>query len=80
MADLKSSCLYECLPELGNMTILSETDTSAYILYEQFTHHTHINLSPNKEPLGAQHHAFQSLLSHFLLIICFRHCGMQGDF
>ena len=69
VADLKSSYLYENLPVQAEMAILSRTlILLAILLFEQFIHHTQINLRPNKQLLSTQQqHAYQSFLSYFLL-------------
>ena len=60
-ADLKSSYLYENLPVQTKMAILSRTlILLAILLYEQFIHHTQINLRSNKLLLNTQQHAYQS--------------------
>ena len=73
--------LYENLPVQTKMAILSRTlILLATMLYEQFIHHTQINLRPNKQLLSTQQHAYQSFLSYFLLLFHLRHFGMLGKF
>ena len=65
---LISKALYENLPVQTKLAILSRRlILLAILLYEQFVHHTQINLRPNKQPLSTQKHAYQSFLSYFLL-------------
>ena len=81
VADLKSSYLYENLPVLKKMAILSRRPVLlAIMLYQQFKHHTQINLRPNKQLLSTQQHAYKSCFSYFLLLFRLRHRGMLGEF
>ena len=56
---------FTCTNKNGNF--VKETDTSGYIIYEQFIHYTKIDLRPNKQHLSTQQQAYQSFLSCFLL-------------
>ena len=50
------------------------------LLYEQFIHLTKITLRHNTQFLSNQQHAYQSFLSHVLVLFRLQYCGILGEF
>ena len=64
----------------GNLEKYGRPMKSAILLYEQVIHLTQLTLRPNTQLLRNWQHAYQSFLSHFLVLFPLQFCGILGEF